>query len=272
MKLAIVTPSYIDKQARADWARESLASLRAAIGEDYLHVVVDDPPAEISEWHDAAEKVYDGRNIMFIRRTGRPSAASALRQAVHEAREQGAELLFIHLDDAAYVSELGTLLEYARHAFEHDEELMEVPFTGYPILHRKHSTPQLGNCSCVNISEDQVSFGNLHLSPTRYKDYTLWWSHFHARMVDEAFWAVLMWQVLYRAEFLETILLFESARGRRTLGQVELYYYKNRDNWRRLLESFPGKLGYINMQFGGLEMHRNRTWREMMRFPNVAVR
>lgn len=271
MKLAVVTPSCIDSQTRAKFAQVALASLRAAIGEDYLHVVVDDDLGPASEWHDVAKKLYVGQNTMFVQRSGRHSNTSALRQAVQEARGQGAELLFIHLDDNVYVPLFGDLLKYACHAFARDEGLMEVLFTGPPILFKKVSTPQLGNCSRITVSKNQVSFGNLRLSPTRYRDYTLWWSRFHVAMVDGTFWPIYMWQTLYRATFLERVLTFENVRGCRSLGRVELYY-KNKDNWRRMLESFPGKLGYINMQFGGLEMHRHGGWRELIRFPNVAVR
>lgn len=271
MKLAVVTPSCIGSQTRADLARAAVVSLRAAIGEDYLHVVVDDVPKLKSKWCSTAENIYAWPNIQLVRRPEQRSNTSALRQAVREAREQDAELVFIHLDDNVYVPEFRALLKHARHAFGRDEELMEVIFTGYPILHRKHCTSQLGNRSCIDIGKNQVSFGSLHLSPTRYRDYTLWWSRFHADMVDKAFWSIFMWQVLYRVEFLETLLTFEGARGCRSLGRVE-QYYKTKANWRHALLHFSGKLGYINMQFGGLEMHRNKTWKKLVCFPNVAVR
>lgn len=271
VKLAVVTPSCIGNQTRAELARKSLASLRTVVGEDYFHIVVDDVPNRKSKWCSTAENVYAWPNIQLVRRPEQRSNTSALRQAVREAREQGAELVFIHLDDNVYVPEFGALLKHARHAFERDEELMEVIFTGYPILHRKYSTPQLGNRSCIAVGKNRVSFGSLHLSPTRYRDYTLWWSRFHENMVDGAFWTIFMWQALYRAGFLEKVLAFEGVRGRRSLGRVE-QYYKTKVNWRHALLYFFGKLGYINMQFGGLEMHRNKTWKKLICFPNVAVR
>lgn len=270
MTLAIVTPSYINGPQRAGWARESLDSLREAIGEDYPHIVVHDV-SDTPKWNAAARAIYDKPNLTFVQCPCPLGSVLALLQAVREARRQDAEFVFIHLDDNIYIPLFGTLLKHACHAFRHDEELMEVIFTGYPILHRRYSTPQLGNRSCIAISEDQVSFGSLSLAPTRHRGYTLWWSRFHANMVDGAFWAVFMWQALYCAEFLERLLTLEPVRGITRLGNVESHY-KNKRKWQRALQHFSGKLGYINMQFGGLEMHRHGNWRKMITFPNVEVR
>jgi len=268
--LAVVTPSYINGPQRAGWARKSLGSLGEAIGEDYLHIVVHDV-SDIPKWNATARAIYDRPNLTFVQQPQPLGGVPALLQAVREARRQGAESVFIHLDDNIYIPLFGILLKHAYHAFRHDKELMEVIFTGYPILHRRYSTPQLGNRSCIAVSEDQVSFGSLSLTPTRYQDYTLWWSWFHANMVDGAFWAIFMWQALYRAEFLERLLTFEPVQRITRLGNIESHY-KNKRRWQQALQHFSGKLGYINMQFGGLEMHRHGNWQEMVALPNTEVR
>ncbi len=267
MTLSVVTPSYINNQQRADWARDSLASLRETIGDGYLHVVVLDKSLE---WNIIAQAIYNQPNVMLMQRPKPLGNTSALLKAVKESRKLGADLCFVHMDDNIYVPEFGPLLRYAQDAFSNDRELQEVLFVGYPILIKRHSKPLLGNRTGLTIEENQVSFDTIQLHPTRCTDYTLWWSYFHDRMVDGRFWAVVMWMALYRAEFLESVLTL--APTGRTLGQVESYY-RNRSNWERLSHRFPGKLGYINMQFGGLEMHHHsQEWCEMIRFPNTPVR
>ena len=37
------------------------------------------------------------------------------------------------------------------------------------------------------------------------------------------------------------------------------------------LNHIEGKLGYINMQFGGLEMQRNTNWQTLINLPNQPV-
>jgi hypothetical protein len=91
-------------------------------------------------------------------------------------------------------------------------------------------------------------------------------------MVDANFWVIAMWLAVYRADFLEKLLtLTPQVASLRGLNQVEVYY-KDRLNWQRALSQFSGKIGFINLQFGGLEMHRNQNWRDLIQLPNVAVR
>jgi len=265
MNLAVISPSYINSLRRANFAQDSLESLRAAGGRWFPHIVVDDRPRTQAQIAAAASRIYQGPNITFIQRFSHGSI-SALLDALREARKQGADLLFIHLDDCVYVPELGSLLEHARDAFEKDEELVAVRLSDYPIL-SKDCTPELGNRTRIDVGENLVSFDRVHLQPTRHKDYTLWWAYFDDKMADGEYWPIAMWQAVYRAEFLERLLTHEPVAKLGSLGQVELYY---KTNWRSA--SLAGKLAYINMQFAGLEMHRNRNWRELIRYSNEAVR
>lgn len=266
MNLAILTPSYINSPERADFAQASLDSLTRAGGGEFPHVVVDDTLlVESKIARMLVSRLYHKPNITFIQRRRRGSA-SALLDAVREARKQGAELAFIHLDDNVYVPELGPLLEHASDAFQRDAELVEVHLSGYPIL-SKDCTPERGNCTIIDVDDDVVFFDRVRLQPTRYDGYTLWWSYFHEDMADGEYWPIVMWQAVYRAEFLEGLLTRDPAPNLRSLGAVEVYY---KADWR--VASLAGKLGYINMQFAGLEMQRNHNWRELIGYTNVAVR
>ena len=57
------------------------------------------------------------------------------------------------------------------------------------------------------------------------------------------------------------------------LADVERHYHEPAA-FARALESglIHGRIGYINMQFCGLEMHHNENWRELLSYPNEAIR
>ncbi|MBN1867363.1 glycosyltransferase family 2 protein [Candidatus Sumerlaeota bacterium] len=278
MTLFIVTPSYIDSPARAAFARKSIESLREAIGPDYEHIVVDDYPRPrgfFSKWRidpefrDEAERIYDRPRTTLIRRRGGGSASAVLR-ALREARARGARYVFIHLDDNVYVPILGRLVDRAIRAFERDADLVKVRVAGYPILWGE-CTPELGNQTCLSIQKDSVSFDRIVLQPTRYEDFTLWWADLSEDMKGDRSYPIVLWSAIYRVDFLERVLTYRRALARGTLADVERYFMKSR-NWRLALREFSGKLGYINMQFGGIEMQHNANWEKMVRFPNRPVR
>ncbi len=276
--LSIITPSYIDSPERLAFAQASLASLHEAVGTTYPHIVIDDLPRRRGvlgrffvnrELRGAAERVYDHPHIS-LRRRPPGGSASALREAIRQARADGSEHVFIHLDDNVYVPMLAPLLRHAQDAFGRDAELVKVRLAGYPILW-SGCTPKNGNRSILAIEEDVVRFDRIRLRPTRYTDYTLWWSHFNTDMIGEKSYPVVLWSTLYRADWLERILTWEGARACRSLADIELYYL-NPLNWGRLLLGFSGKLGYINMQFCGIEMEHSSNWAELISYPNDPVR
>lgn len=281
MSLVIITPSYINSGDRLRHAEKSLHSLQGAIGTDFLHIVVNDIPRHPGKgifkslelpdfnFYRQAKTVYNQPNICLIHRLGKGSVSATLR-AVKEAKKRSASLVFIHLDDNVYISKLKEIFQHSCDAFIQDPGLMEIRATGYPILSRA-CTPELGNCSQIQISEDEICFDQVRLHPVRRKDYTLWQTLYHADIMDGQYWALPMWSTIYRVEFLEKLLTFDVVPTMKRLGEVELYY-KNKDNWQTALQHFSGKLGYINMQFGGLEMHRNKNWQELISLPNTAVR
>ena len=62
------------------------------------------------------------------------------------------------------------------------------------------------------------------------------------------------------------------AEGTKHLAHVELYF-KNGVGFQSLIEAPPdGSFGYINMQFGGIEMHRNKNWEMLLSMPNDPIR
>jgi len=264
VQLTIVTPSYIHSQQRAQFARYSLASLRKVVGETYPHIVVDDLPKPGSTWYGVGKEIYNKPNITYIQRLKRLGGTAALLSAVRKAHEQGSDLSFIHLDDNVYVSELEQLLKHSCDAFERDKELVQIRLVGYPLIGRAHNF-QLGNLTHISVDPGQVSFRGVHLTPTRQQDYTLWWTRFQDGVLKSRCWPVVLWLSVYRAKFLEELL----ARSNIALGLVELYY-RNENNWGE--QQLSKKLGFVNMQFGGLEIHRNKNWREIVSLPNTPVK
>jgi hypothetical protein len=277
-QLAFITPSYIGSHERADYARRSLASLKATFGTQYPHIVVDDIPHfkgrfvhRFADWRyrNLAQQVYQGDNIRLIRQHGRSSVSATLR-ATQEAIRTGHDLVFLHLDDMVYIPQASQLMTHAINAFQHMPDLQMVRLTGIPIL-SSQCTTKLGNHTQLTISENQVQFEHLILQPQRFADYTLWWSEFHPDLMQGTYYAIPMWFTVFRASFLEKLLtLNDTVANLRGLGLVELYY-KDMANWRDALKHIEGKLGYINMQFGGLEMQRNTNWQTLISLPNQPV-
>jgi len=278
-KLAIVTPSYIDSAGRAAWAEKSLASLRAAGGSAYPHFVVDDLPRMrypvIGRWlinrryRRQAETIYRGDNIHLFRQRGRSGTAALLR-AVREARAAGCDLVFIHLDDHVYAPVLADLLRYSIDAFEQTPELAWVRMSAYPIVSRTN-TPELGNRADLRIENDTVQFQNICLEPVRRETYTLWRAVCREDWIGGRFWPFVLWLTVYRTFQLENMLA-EVVDIAPRLGRAEACFQEP-SRWTQVLRSYPAAtLGYINMQFGGFEMHRNKNWETILQWPNVAVR
>lgn len=277
MKLAIVTPSYINSSERVHYAKKSLQSLVQAFGSDKPHIVVNDFPRGSGiltrwipnlKWRNAGKFVYHQPNVTLIQQNRRGSNPATLT-AVQEAQRQGADLIFLHLDDNVYSANMTSLIEYACDAFKRDPELLTVMFSSYPLISRQNF-PE-GNKKFIKIEEDGVSFDEVTLKPSRFEAYTLWWSYFHSRMAAGNFWPIAMWNTMYRSDFIAALLSFEYVSKLPRLGQVEKYY-KNESNLKRLLENNPGKVGFINMQYGGLEMHRNKDWEDLLKMPNISVK
>jgi len=263
MQLSIVTPSLIDRTKRKELARRSLASLREATKDAYRHVIVSD--IVHPRWLKASRETYDRPGAIHILRSGKKGSAEATLCAVRETRRQGADLVFIHLDDDVYVPELEALLKHSIDAFEKDEKLTQIRLVGYPVINR-NCTAELGNRTQITIEEEEVSFPGVRLRASREENYTLWWARYESGVFASRCWPVVLWLTVYRADFLEALLSGAREQG---LGGVELFY-KNKANWPKAWLS--QRLGFINMQFGGLEMQRNKEWKETIRVPNAAVR
>lgn len=277
LNLAIITPSYIHSSERMEFSRRSLASLQQATQNRWLHIVVDDLPRWKGGFNAAlpdlryalaAAQIYQGKRVKLLRGYGRSNVPAMLR-AISAAKRSKQDLLFIHLDDNVYIPLLQDLFIHAIDAFERNPDLMEIRVTGYPILSRA-CTPELGNLTQLYIEGDRITFDRVCLQPTRYENYTLWWSEYQADMVEGNYWPIALWSTIYRTEFLERLLTFDSVAAMKRLGDVEKFY-KNSKNWRKALSILSGKLGYINMQFGGLEMHRNKNWQDLVQLPNQPV-
>lgn len=269
MKLAIVTPTWIPNQKRAQFAEKALGSLREALGNTYPHIVVDSLPKAKSPYRGMGRAIYDKPNITYIQYPEQLFGSLALLPAVREAQNQGADLCFIHLDDDVYVPELRPLLAHSCDAFGRNEGLAQIRLIGYPISD-KYCTAELGNRTQLTITADGVSFPGVCLKSDRQPDYTLWSTPFRDGVLESRCWPIVLWLSVYRTEALEKLLTRAIAHEHTELGRTELYY-REKDNWPQLWLS--QKLGFINMQFGGGEMHRNpKRWQELISFPNIEVR
>lgn len=278
MNLAIITPSYIHSRKRFLLAKNSFESLQSVFGSKYPHIIIDDNPqkkgimsffSSHSKWYGSAKKIYTGEHITLIKRKHEIGSASATLAAVREARKQGAELIFIHLDDQVYSPHIKNLIEYSCDAFDRENDLLLLRFSGLPILCNQCSKSS-GNRTLLHISRDNVSFENITFTPSRYEEYTLWSSYFNEDTLSKNYWLAL-WMAVYRIDFLEELLTYGSVPELKHLSHVEIFY-KNKDNWHSFLRTRQGKFGYINMQFGGYEMDKSKNWEEILRFPNTAIR
>jgi hypothetical protein len=273
-KIAIITPSYINSRTRFLFAKKSMESLESILNNRYHHIVVDDKPKSTIvfpnklhpwlpglKWHKKSNEIYDKPNVSIIERFVSGSASAVLR-SVREAINKGKSFGFIHLDDHVYIPTLKSLIDHASKEFDYDSSLMMVRFSGYPLIHNDFVP--------LTYENDQILIDSVVLRPQRRKDYTLWWSFFNENSVDGGYWPIALWFCLYRLDFLEELLSYAPVQRIRNLGHVELFY-KDKDNWRQFLKRVEGKFGYINMQFGGFEMHRNKNWQELLQLPNEAV-
>lgn len=277
----IITPSYINSNKRFKFAQQSLSSLQSALGDQYPMIVVDDIP-KINNWLFKnminpkhlfkAYKIYGkSKDIHLVRQLGRGSRLATL-QAIHLAKSRGADLVFIHLDDNIYLPIIKKLMSYATDAFEQDQDLVEVRLTGYPILSSQCNSKR-GNLTQIKIECNQVKFDSVILISSDYHDYTLWWSYYHENMVDEDYWPIALWSTLYRVSFLEKLLTHPKLLKEKHLVNAEIFY-KQKSNFIREVKkgNLMGKIGYINMQFCGLEMHQNCDWKNLIHYPNIPVR
>lgn len=277
-KLIFITPSYINNLEREQFAKKSLTSLMENTDSEYELIVVDDiPKSKIpvlgkilkSRFYDSASKIYNGDNITLIRQSSSGSVP-ALKEALTIAEEKGATHIYIHLDDNIYLPILKNLIKFSLDAFSKNPKLAKARLSARPLL-SADCTKELGNLTNIKLEDDKITFNNIELKPIRQEDYTLWWSYFHNDMVDE-FWPIALWGGVYRLDFLKKILFNKNASNITHLAGLELFY-KDKKNWIKFLkDNDNNKIGYINMQFCGLEMHRNKNWNELINYPNNEVR
>lgn len=190
-------------------------------------------------------------------------SAAALLMAVHAAMDSGKTYGFIHLDDHVYAEECGTLFSYGLDAMNENENLLWIRFSGYPIIYNNRAPMQL--------RDEKISFDGITLTPKRTKKYTLWQSQLTAGSVKGNYWPIALWFCIYKLSVLKEILEWAIEAKAKHLAHAELFY-KNGPGLARLLDRFPnGEFGYINMQFGGIEMHQNANWRELMVLSNEGI-
>ncbi len=275
-KTFVITPSYIASEARVEFASKSFSSIWNILGDQYPFIVVDDIPRGKSifkllpnfKYFPKCREIYNKENIQILRQYGRGSRLATLR-AVREAKKQGADLVFIHLDDNIYVPPLKELMEFANDAFAQDSELLAIKLTDEPILSNK-CNPTLGNLSEIKIENDEIKFDKVTLKPTRFHDYTLWWSYYEENMVDKDYWPISLWSILYRVDFLEKLLTGKGKDHLKHLVDIE-HFYRKKANWVQEVRETKGKIGYINMQFVGIEMQNNLNWMDLIQYPNTPV-
>jgi hypothetical protein len=282
--LAIVTPSMVGSAQRAAFARDSLAELQKLLGGRFAHIVVDDPPGRRGRllgvvprrltrlipnlaFYWAAKEVYSrGRNIEFLRGGG-GNSLNAVRRALRRARERGCSIVFIHLDDNAYADTLPQLVSHSIAAMANLPQLGVVRMSAYPILTGACNREQ-GNMSLCQRTGDTVRFDSVTLQPARQGAFTVWLAPWESSTADGRFWPVMLWNAVYRIEFLERLLSHPGVAGLAGLGDVEAWY---KANWSTAWRGLDGCFGFINMQFAGLERERNANWQELIALPNRAV-
>ena len=273
----VITPSSIDTPVKLMSAERALRSLHEEAKNQLPHIVVDNLLGTESgvlsrlihlRRINFAKKVYARQGITFIRKFYR-DGSKALLHALRKAYDDGADLVFIHFDENIYAPVFGTLLNYAQDAFSQIGDLAMIRLGGYPVI-SPDSSPLLGNRSFIKISKE-VSFDAVQLRPERRPKYTLWWSPFHGDMCQGKFMPVTLNFTVYRTGFLLKLLSLNGIDKLHQLSDVENYFMDN-DNWQKVVKILPRKLGYINMQFGGISTAGYNDWRSFLSFPNDEIR
>lgn len=277
-KLAILAPSLIANEERYNFATDSIASLRHHIADKHItQVIVHDHPKldrfvpqsmkglfSQLRWDSKAKGIYDSADLIWVEGDGQGSA-SAMLKAVNVALSRGKTYGFIHLDDQVYAEDFGQLLSYGLQAMEDQPNLLWTRFSGYPVIFDKKLT----------ITPDvngQVVFDHVRLYAIRKPEYTLWASPLNDEVNQGNYWPIAMWFSIYRLPFLKTLLEWAINTNTKHLAHVELFY-KSGGGFRMLMDAYPqGTFGYINMQYGGIEMHRNLNWRTLLSMSNEPVR
>lgn len=277
-ELAILTPSRITTEQRHGFASASCASLKECLqGATMPHVVVHDSPISKRilpeplhklvtplRWDAKAKAVYESAQLTWLEGDGTGSAG-ALLKAVDAAIANGQSFGFIHLDDHVYTESFGSLLLKGLSAMAADDNLLWTRFSGYPIMYN-------GRERLVPNQNDQIVFDGVALSPKRFENYTLWMSPLSIAGNSERYWPVAMWFCIYRLPVLKQMLEWALVHQTKHLAHVEVYF-KSRGGFEKLLQAYPnGGFGYINMQFGGIEMHHNRNWSSLLKMSNEEVR
>jgi hypothetical protein len=283
-KLAIVTPSMIGSAQRAAFARASLAELHDRLGEKFVHVVADDVPMcrgklfgvvparltcripNLTFWATAKRIYKEGRNVDFRRDAG-GNSLKALSKALIRAKELNCTYAFIHLDDNAYAGTLDELIGASINALDRMPGLNLLRLSAYPIL-TGACDREKGNMSLCERAGDTIRFDSVSLRPVRGCGYTVWMSPWEPSTADGRFWPIMLWNAVYRIEFLEQLLSLKPVASLSGLGPVEAWY---KNNWETAWPQLGGSFGFINMQFAGLERERNLNWKDLLALPNGAV-
>ena len=269
--LAIITPSYITSAQRELFAKKSLNSLTENIKNRYKLIIVDDTPTH-STHNESFNCIYSKiENCEIIRRNAQLGSASATLEATNLAIKHNIDLVFIHLDDNIYNNKLKSNIFFAIDAFNKDKQLMSVRFTGFPLL-TKVCTKNLGNQTLILKNENYLQFDAVKLYPIKRNRYTLWESPHLADMTTKKFWPIALWSTIYRSSFLKKLLTGPNDNNFKHLADAELFY-KNNINWRNCINSkfIDGKIGYINMEYCGIEMEHNKNWKTLLTYPNIPI-
>ena len=276
-KLAIIIPSKIDSEERYNFAKTSFQSLTDNLKNiNVSHVVAHDKPSLLGfvpnnlhflikplKWNNKTKSLYNASDTIWTEGNGKGSAA-ALLLAVDIALSKGKTFGFIHLDDHVYCEPFGKLITSGLNAMEQDANLLWTRYSGYPIMHDGRVPLKIDNT-------DHIAFDHVKLSPLRKNDYTLWRSPIISDVNEGNYWPVALWFCIYRLPVLKKILEWAIAVEKKHLGHTE-NFFKNENGFVKLANEYPkGSFGYINMQFGGFEMHRNKNWKELLKMENKGI-
>jgi hypothetical protein len=275
--LVILVPSKVASRSRFNFATRALASLCNALMQMPSVIVIHDSVSRSSwlpsflqryapsaRWDHAVEIAYRHENVTFIRRQNKSGSASALREAVAHSMNAGFKFGFIHLDDHVYGEEFYALLKNGLVEMRGNPNLLCLRYSGYPLICNAAPALKISN-------DDSLHFDVVTLRPYRRSEYTLWSSELTSDLVRGNYWPIAMWFCVFPLHVLLIILDDAIKAGCHHLAHVEVFY-RDSNNFELLAKKFPNSsFGYINMQFGGIEMHRNKNWRTLLQLPNQPL-
>jgi hypothetical protein len=258
LEAAIITPVKIYNFKRFFLNKKSFESLELSLRQNFLNIIVLDYPSKLNFLlyflSDLLHKRYIKKGYVVLNGNGKGSL-SALKIGLHYCVSKNINKCFLNLDDHIFIKEFHFLSTCAIDSLNSNNDLVYVRLSGYPLIGQTSSKMVKSNIN--------VCFDNINLLKKEFANYNLWYSYFDVDVFkDSKYWFIPLWFCYYKVDFLISLFNKIDDLDVKHLGQAEDFIKNNASISLRFINKFS--FGFINMQFGGFEMHRNRDYKKYL--------